>query len=287
MDSVRPKHLWRRAPAITRLVCLGYVLISVGLPMLQKRMPAAPRYFLCCFHTVFELHYVWSICCSWVYRPVQDVGSLVLVFMDIFLATIYMRRKERQMGSFCFLVWILYMSTCVNLIFLALMAAFATNNPYFETLCNQGIWPILLVIITRQSLTNPSAHLTFLSVVRVQQRWYPIVFGVFLTCFSLTDLWMIVAALGFGYTETFIRVDRCYLGPAAANKLDKACFGGIISKCMCFFAKRIGNWLPAPGQEVDENDVLASTSGRRMPWTLSTRLPMAMDPEELLGELPQ
>lgn len=191
------------------------------------------------------------------------------------------------MGSFCFLVWILYMSTCVNLIFLALMAAFATNNPYFETLCNQGIWPILLVIITRQSLTNPSAHLTFLSVVRVQQRWYPIVFGVFLTCFSLTDLWMIVAALGFGYTETFIRVDRCYLGPAAANKLDKACFGGIISKCMCFFAKRIGNWLPAPGQEVDENDVLASTSGRRMPWTLSTRLPMAMDPEELLGELPQ
>jgi len=258
---------------------MAYLGLSLGLPVLRQYESAAPRLLLCCLHTVFKLHYVWAVFLSWAYKPAQDFCSIVLVLVDIYLATIYMRRKERQMGSFRYFVWLLYVSTGVNLIFLGLMAALATTDEHYHSQCNQGIWPILLVIITRQSLTNPTMPLTFLRVIRIQQRLYPLVLGAFLACISFGDSWMILSALAFGYAEAYARVEKYYLSPAAASKLDKACLGGVISKSMGFFAKRIGSWLPAPGQKAFEDGGASGMGTSRPSWTLSTRLPMAFDHE--------
>jgi len=278
LQTVKPRQLWTRSPAVTRLVVMGSLLLSLCLPRLGDLVSVAPKVLLCCIHTIFRSRYVWAVCLSWIYKPAQDFASCFLVLMDVYLAIIYFPRKERQMGSFGFLIWLLYVNTCINLIFLMMMLVLANSNDAFETQCNQGLWPMLLVIITRRALKQPSKRFSFLNAVRMHQRWYPLALGALLTGINLRHVWKMIAAFTFGYLDA--KVEKYYLSTAVASSLNRVCLGGMISKGMRSLGNMFGVWIPSYIEPAC-GDYSPITPLQR--WGLFSHLPMVVCNEEGSG----
>merc|ERR1719296_459444 len=89
--------------------------------------------------------------------------------------------REKELGSTAFLLWMLIMTACVNLVYL-LFNWVLTNIVYRSSptgivhmvASSRGFWPLILVSITQQSLQDPDGSTSFWGFVQIPNKWYPI-----------------------------------------------------------------------------------------------------------------
>ncbi|CAE8630493.1 unnamed protein product [Polarella glacialis] len=256
------RTMWEECPAVSRLLCAGYPLLSIGMPMIAKLVPSAPAMFLCCLFTVLQRHYVWALFASMFYRPITHALSVFTMLVEVYLGLACLPERERDLGSCRFLVWALLVTIVVNLCFLAMMFLLdATVGPghQFWLNSNQGLWPLVIVCITLRSLASPRDPVGVFGMFFVPSRWYPLVLAGLLSLLSGSILWDVLAALAVGYAHDSLRLDRLILSPLRASTLERSCLCGGARKALSC----LGSWVPAQAARGYDELLDGSSSGRR------------------------
>lgn len=187
-------------PQGTRLLAALYALASVGTPALARRFPKLNLRFLCCLATVFGRGYASSVFLAPLYRPIQDGMDLVMGAMELQMAAAHLPRRERSLGSLRFLAWVLFSASGANAMFLLLMKLLVqSGNSRVRFHTNQGLWPLIMVCVSLQSLDMPDVPVNVLGLMDVQSKWYPISLAIAHSALNGTVRWETFAAIAFGH----------------------------------------------------------------------------------------
>lgn len=252
--------LWEDCPAITRVFCLGYPILSVSIPIVARFLPTVRLMFICCLYTIFEERCLWAPLLSMMFRPLQSPASLVMILTEIFLSLAYLPDRERELGSCRFFGWALIMHGIVNIVYLcmALCLSKVLSHHYWFS-ANQGLWPLLMVCITVQSLSSPHEPVSVFGLLYVQNHWYPVLLAFLLCMLSGGFLWDVIAALLVGYLYTALRLERFLIPVSTAVTLERNCLCSCIRRVVC----HEGNWVPASGARGYEDIEIVSRRNPR------------------------
>lgn len=235
------RTLWDDSPAVTRLACAAYPTLSVATLVVAPLVPSARAAFLCCLHTVFSRRYVWTLCLSMLYRPIQHLLSIFMILVEVYLGLAYLPERERDLGSCRFLGWVVATTGAVNLVFLmeTLFLSLLVDSDY-QLHCNQGLLALLVVCITLRALAGPREPVSVFGLVYVPSRWYPVVLATVLSVLSGGILWDVAAALAVGYAQASLRAESFLPSSARAASLERRCLCGSFR----LLVGRLGSWVP-------------------------------------------
>lgn len=234
---------WDRTPAVTRLLCVAYSVLTAAMPLLAQYAPGARELLLCCLHTVLGRRFAWAIFVSVLYRPISHLLSFLLMFLEVFLSSTYLSERERDLGSSRFSAWLLLTAGAVNMVFLSTMALLTKSaGPQFFFATNQGLWPLLMVCITLRHLANPNEPVSVFGLAFVASKWYPVVLAVILSALNGGFQWDVIAAMVVGYMHNVTRMERLLPSPSQAARWEQS--------CLCSWIRRFvapGSWVSACG----------------------------------------
>mmetsp|Transcript_137899 Transcript_137899/g.384552 ORF Transcript_137899/g.384552 Transcript_137899/m.384552 type:complete len:318 (-) Transcript_137899:162-1115(-) len=251
------RTLWDDSPAVTRLACAGYPTLSVATLVLVPLAPNVRAALICCLHTVLQQRHIWALFTSFFYRPVRHFPMVFFMLVEVYLCLAYLPERERDLGSFRFLGWVLVTMGAVNLVFLAAMFIWTLlwGAEYWFS-CNQGLWPLLMVCITLRSLASPGEPMSVCGFAYVPNRWFPVVVAAVLSVCSGAILWDVAAALAVGYAHGPLQLESLLPSTACAASVERGCLGS----CLRWLVSRLGNWVPVHGARGYED--LAGASRR-------------------------
>lgn len=220
--------LWADCPAFSRILIVGYPscsLICLFAETVHYRMTVV-RGFICCLETVVGDWYVWTMLTGAFYRQFAGGMSFLMMLFELYMVAIYMPSHEKDLGSLLTFVWVLLMNFVTNIIFLALMFFLSkTSSPHYAMLPNQGLWPVLMICLTLQMMSNPGGSTSFWGIAQIPNKWYPIGLVGFFSLLSMSVMWNLIAALAIGYGSTYLRLDKLLPSRVTVNKVEQRCCG--------------------------------------------------------------
>mmetsp|Transcript_81793 Transcript_81793/g.254268 ORF Transcript_81793/g.254268 Transcript_81793/m.254268 type:complete len:336 (+) Transcript_81793:58-1065(+) len=248
--------MWAQCPAFTRLVCVGYPVLSMVLMILQSAglSKLVTTLFVCNVQSI-KMLWVWTLFLGPFFSPIGSGMAFLFVLFEIWMVMMYFPIQENALGSSSFLFWILLMNGLVNMGFLLIMYAFSlwyANTFYwgmYVTATSKGLWPLVMVLLTVRCLSDPQGSTSFWGLVQIPNKWYPLCLTAFFCLLSgMKILWDFVAALAIGYSYQYLPFERLLPSRVRVSQLEaRCCHGG---QCSLLGA----SWIPAsstPGFELE------------------------------------
>lgn len=132
-------------------------------------------------------------------NPILGLLTLVISF---FAGCVYFAKLEQELCTLRFAAWTIMSTACVGVGHLLMMAAAVrVLGPAWYFMPCVGLWPLLVIAITRRFLAEPAeATQSIWGVIEVRARWYPLALIALFSLFSmrvLTDLlvaWLVGVA---------------------------------------------------------------------------------------------
>lgn len=226
--------LWADAPAMTRIITVAYLAVSLGTIVLQNAFPMLPAMLTCNYLSVVYGHFWWTLVTSPFFRPFQGGMSFIMVLFELYMAVSYFPTREKEVGSGSFLAWIFMVVLVINSLFLVGMFGLCHfYDPQLAMFPSSGLWGIILVDLTLRSLANPEGTTSFWGAIDIPNKWYPVFLVVVFSLFSMSPLWDLIAALAAGYLYPLVRLGRCLPRVTRVNSIERrccsaprVCFGG-------------------------------------------------------------
>lgn len=220
--------LWQECPAISRIGIVCYPLISIFVMLMGSAYPAFMAYgFICSWLTTVDHFCIWSLFTSMVFRPFSGGMSFLMMLFEIYMGMLYFPAREKDLGSATFLIWALIVNALVNIAFLLIVFILSLGlSPSAVAMPNQGLWPLAMVCLTLNMLSNPDSSTSFWGVVSIPNKWYPIALTGFFSLMSLSIAWPFVAACLVGYSWPYIPIERLLPSKTRVSNLEQRCFSG-------------------------------------------------------------
>eukprot|EP00928_Gymnodinium_smaydae_P018340 TRINITY_DN16988_c0_g1_i1.p1 TRINITY_DN16988_c0_g1~~TRINITY_DN16988_c0_g1_i1.p1 ORF type:complete len:341 (-),score=59.30 TRINITY_DN16988_c0_g1_i1:21-983(-) len=193
--------LWDDCPAITRCVIVGYpafaFLLSVLGPILQFHPELV---FACSLYSLLQLH-LWTPFLSVFYSTFFSSGvDFLMLLITLYMAMAYFPARERAVGSFPFLAYLVLANAAMNALFLLAMGILAAvAGPSFLLAPNAGLFPVLMLMMSQRVLADPSGSTSFWGIVLIPNKWYPLCLIGFFSLLSSSVPWSLVAAVAVAY----------------------------------------------------------------------------------------
>lgn len=174
---------WAETPTATRCVVSLHAMMS----LLAWLVPF--------FGRVFELSlwncsrgWLFPIATFWVVTPLSGnpvMGLLTLVLSSL-AALVYLTKLERELSTLRFAAWVLTNAAVIGAGHLLLMAFSALLMSSAWSVQCAGLWPLLVIVITRRFVAESETAIQSLwGVVQIQARWYPLAIIAFFSLISM------------------------------------------------------------------------------------------------------
>lgn len=246
--------LWNECPACTRLLIVGYPTLSV---VLMLAMSSFQNFvilgFMCMLETVLHHYCIWTMFLGFLFRPFQGGMSFLMMMFELYMGMQLLPAKEKDLGSLGFFLWVLLMNFSVNVIFLAAMYAMSVANDsrsYWEQ-PNSGMWPLIFLLITMQSLSDQDGSSNFWGVVTIPNKWYPLCLLGFFSLMSQAIMWNAAAAVLIGYLYPKLRLERLLPSRTRMSRWEMRCCGSSNRACLGgYFIKSVDT----AGYEAESGD---------------------------------
>jgi len=201
----------------------------------------------------------WSLFLSGFGQLGTNGAAFLMLLMELYMGMIYLPIREKELGSLGFKVWLLLANVAINSLFLlfTLVLTYSWNAGY-QTVGNNGLWPLLILRMSQQSLADPTGSTNFWGLASIPNKWYPLFFvGVF-SLFNRMLLLGQLAATALAYLAFFkpeLSFERLLPSTATLAQWEKS-----LARCLpnAVFG---GIWLSASGARGVEGPS-ASTVGR-------------------------
>lgn len=170
-------------PAATRII----LCVHGAMSLLAALVPPLGR--------LFELSlanhgtgYLLPLVTFWVVTPVRGapISGILTLLLSSLAAVVYFTKLERELCTLRFAAWAVLSAVCVGIghHVIMLLAACVVRSAW-HTQC-AGLWPLLIIVITRRFLTQADgATQSLWGVVQIQARWYPLALVVFFSLLSM------------------------------------------------------------------------------------------------------
>lgn len=229
--------LWADAPAMTRIVIVSYLAVSIGVLILGSTFPMLPAYLTCNYLAVAYGGFFWTVLTSPFYRPFQGGMSFIMVLFELYMVVSYLPLREKEVGSGTFVWWIFMVMFLVNCFFLLEMFGLChLYDPELAVFPSSGLWSLIIVDMCLRSLSDPSGTTNFWGAIQIPNKWYPIFLVVIFSLFSMSPMWDLIAALAVGYLYIFVNLGRCLPRVTRINSCERRCCS---SPRLCFG----GSWI--------------------------------------------
>lgn len=244
--------LWADAPACTRLLVVGYPVISAALMAADQNAPWIVDYgFRCMVETVVHDYCIWTMFTGAFYRQFAGGMSFLMMVFEIYMGLISFPAREKDLGSTSFFLWVLLMNFCTNVIFLVAMWLMSFQDKSYGSTPNQGFWPLLFICIATNCLSNVDGTTSFWGVVSIPNKWYPLCLLGFFCMMSQAIMWNVAAALVIGYAYDRLRLERALPSRVATNSVEQRCCGANGRSCLGAFWVRA---VDTAGYELESGD---------------------------------
>lgn len=189
-------------------------------------------------------------------REISGGMSFLFLLMEVYMGLSLFPVREKDLGSFTFILWILLMNFVVNTFFLLIMAIFwkssgiRTGFMYYMQ-SNSGLWPIVFLGITLQCLSDPTGSTSFWGIVSIPNKWYPLCLVAFFSLLSQSIAWNLLIAVGIGYAYPYLRLERFLPSRVRVNRWEQRW------NCASNFSCLGGYWIKAvdtAAHEVEAGD---------------------------------
>lgn len=220
--------MWAQCPGLTRLLCVGYPALSVVLQVVRSTDAGflVNAAFRCSIHNLTRF-FLWTLFVGPFFSPIGNGMAFLFMLVEVYMMMNYFPMHETSYGSTTLLLWTFLMNALVNLVYLLVMFAFMMWNKgtiaeyaYWDN-ANVGLWPLIMVLLTVRSLSDPQGSTSFWGFVMIPNKWYPIALTAFFCVLSgMQILWNFVAALVVGYTYQYLHYDRLLPSRTRVAKLE-------------------------------------------------------------------
>jgi len=266
--------LWAECPAVARTVLVGYTTSSLVLTLVNTLIVPVPlrQVFACSLSTAWGDKYIWTLLLSPFYTPFGGGMSFLMMLFALYLGLPYLPMKERELGSLSFGLWLLLASCVHNLAFLTFMICLCAieTSKYYAT-ANQGLWPLLMVVMSMQMLNNPEGATSFWGIVQIPNKWYPVALVGFFCLLNQGCMWNLIAGISVGYVG-YIRpsllIDRFLPSTVQLGRIEQRL-------CRQRYSCLGGSWLPVSArgytatQAQSQRGPTATVWGLPSSWTSS------------------
>lgn len=249
--------LWAECSACTRLIVVGYPVLSILLIFAEQSAPWLIFFgFICSVETVVQHFCVWTMFTAAFFRQFAGGMSFLMMLFEVYMGMVQFPSREKELGSSSFLIWIFAMNFFINIIYLAVMylaskAVGEIMGPRYLEAPNEGLWPLLFLCITMQCLANIDSSTSFWGVVNIPNKWYPIALFGFFCLLSQNIMWNVAAALVIGYFYDRLRPERCLPSRVWTSGVENRCCGQNGRSCLG------ASWIRAAdtaGYELESGD---------------------------------
>mmetsp|Transcript_92241 Transcript_92241/g.264363 ORF Transcript_92241/g.264363 Transcript_92241/m.264363 type:complete len:337 (+) Transcript_92241:75-1085(+) len=239
------KPMWAECPAVTRLMLAAYPTMGLGFAILKGAADVHVGWlFECSLHAIWSDMGVWTLFLSGFFHRFSGGMSFLMLLLELYMGMMYLPKRERELGSLTFFLWLLLVNVAVNVLFLIMVAVVcAAWDPRFYFIGNSGLWPIIIVLLSLHLLADPEGSTSFWGLVSVPNKWYPLFFVVVFSLMNALILWNHVAAIAVGYVA-FLRpalsLERLLPSQSRVTAWERHC---------CSQPRQLlgGSWLPASG----------------------------------------
>lgn len=252
---------------LTRLVVAGYPVMSLGL---QAVSSAGCEWLV---SGLFDNNLnslkglkLWTLFWGPFYTPLASGMAFLMIMFEMYMSMIYFPRREKDMGSFLFLLWMFLINAVTSLAYLSIMFCFAAYNhgTFNETRYMyqplRGLWPLIMVCLTLNSLSDPDGTSSFWGLMQIPNKWYPIALVAFFSLLNgMSIQWSILCAVAVGYAYPKLRLERFLPSRTKADRLEQRCCAN--GRCGCLERLTKASWVPAS----DTSD-FGADSGRGGGW---------------------
>merc|ERR1712129_395756 len=214
----------------------------------------------------------WTFFVSGFYHQLGSGMSFLMLLIELYMGMQHFPRRERELGSASFLLWLMLVNAVTNVLFLTVMTILSATagKVGFFLAANTGLWSLIITNLSMNLLADPNGSSNFWGFFDIPNRWYPLFFvGIFSLLNGLV-LWNLFAAVAFSYAQArfpALNVERFLPSTSRVDGLEKrACFHlhGFLG----------GMWISASGasgsfQQVGDNrsDPAAQVWGQPMQAT--------------------
>jgi len=223
--------MWAQCPALTRMVCVGYPVLSLALMALSSTALGwlVRALFVCNVRSVMSL-WLWTLFLGPFFTPIASGMSFLFMLFEIYMVMMYFPHREQELGSSMLLLWALLVNGLVNAVFL--LAMLCLGLAYHGTLQGEaylqasspGLWPLVMVSLTLRCLGDPQGSTGLWGLVQIPNRWYPICLtALFCLLSGVRILWNFAAALVIGYSYGIMRYERLLPPRARVGRLEDRC----------------------------------------------------------------
>jgi len=163
--------LWSEVPAATRCIVVANgafslvgLLVPVVATMLQLSVLGASH------------GHVFALFTYWLVSPGSGnpLITLLVMILTAWMTTVYFSPMEKEKGTVRFFCWVLVGGVFIGLLFLILTFLVAQLDPIMVLMPCGGLWPLLLLVITKRYLSEPAdAAVSIWGLFQVPARWYP------------------------------------------------------------------------------------------------------------------
>lgn len=162
-----------------------------------------------------------------------------MALTELQVAVSFLPARERELGSFRFLCWLMANSAGTNMMFLLLVKLSRRFLPGCEFRSSQGPWNLAMVCLTLQALEYPDLRANLMGFIEMSQKWYPFAIGLMLSLLNGSVQWETFAAVIFASLWRKLGLERYLPSRSTAGKLeDQLHLPGLLSLLG-------GQWLPA------------------------------------------
>jgi len=107
-------------------------------------------------------------------QPGNPLMMLLAFAFAAQMGTSYLAPVERELGSVRFVCWLVAGGACAEVLFLVLSLPCSLISARFASAPMAGLWPLLLLAMTRSSLKSPKdAKVSVFGLFQFPTRWYP------------------------------------------------------------------------------------------------------------------
>eukprot|EP00930_Biecheleria_cincta_P007356 TRINITY_DN108566_c0_g1_i1.p1 TRINITY_DN108566_c0_g1~~TRINITY_DN108566_c0_g1_i1.p1 ORF type:complete len:354 (+),score=31.19 TRINITY_DN108566_c0_g1_i1:64-1062(+) len=243
--------LWAECPMLTRLVVVGYPVMSLGFQMISSAGLEwlVTDLFDNSLHSLKSFR-LWTLLWGPFYQPLSSGMAFLMIMFEMYMSMAYFPWREKEMGSFLFLLWMFLINAATTLAYLSIMFCFATyyhgtwNEMRYMYQPMKGLWPLVMVSLTLNSLSDPDGSTSFWGLMMIPNKWYPIALVAFFSLLNGMKIqWSIACAVAIGYAYPKLRLERCLPSRTKADRLEQRC----CAHGRCGFLERLtkASWVPA------------------------------------------
>merc|ERR1712129_83650 len=171
----------------------------------------------------------WTFFVSGFYHQLGSGMSFLMLLIELYMGMQHFPRRERELGSASFLLWLMLVNAVTNVLFLTVMTILSatTGKVGFFLAANTGLWSLIITNLSMNLLADPNGSSNFWGFFDIPNRWYPLFFVGIFSLFSGQVLWNLFAAVGIAYLVfrfPALNVERLL---PSASKVDR------LEKCLC------------------------------------------------------